>query len=439
MKYKELDSDLYLRNRKKLTARMENRSVAIVVSHDEMPDSGDETYPFHQNPNLFYLTGIDQAKSMLLLCPQHPDPAYREVLFLEQTNPTIAVWNGYKYTQEHARRVSGIASIHWIEDFEAILKTALFASDTVYLELDEEARFSTEVETQKQRFCRRMKEQFPLHAYRRLTPLLKDLRVRKEGLEIDQIQTAVDITAKAFDRVLRTLRPGMKEYEVEAELSYEFLKNGASGHAFMPIAASGKNSCVLHYVTNDRICQDGDVLLLDFGCRYANYNSDISRTIPVNGVFSPRQRQVYEACHRIYTETKKHYRPGMTINKLNKIVHGQMEKELIGLGLFTEADVQNNQGDALPLIRKYYMHNIGHFLGLDTHDAGDRDLLFEPGMVVTCEPGIYIAGEGIGVRIETDMLVTESDPIDLGAAIPSEAEEIERRMAEHKQSNQHLH
>ena len=181
------------------------------------------------------------------------------------------------------------------------------------------------------------------------------------------------------------------------------------------------------------------MLLLDFGCRYANYNSDISRTIPVNGVFSPRQRQVYEACHRIYTETKKHYRPGMTINKLNKIVHGQMEKELIGLGLFTEADVQNNQGDALPLIRKYYMHNIGHFLGLDTHDAGDRDLLFEPGMVVTCEPGIYIAGEGIGVRIETDMLVTESDPIDLGAAIPSEAEEIERRMAEHKQSNQHLH
>lgn len=428
MKYTELDTALFVRNRKKLTERMEDRSVAILVSNDEMPENGDETYPFHQNPNLFYLTGIDQEKSILLLCPQHPDPEYREALFLQQTNPTIAVWNGYKYTMDHARRVSGIQNIHWLEDFDVYLKTALYASDTVYLELDEETRFSTEVETQKQRFCRRMKDRFPLHTYRRLTPVLTDLRVRKEGVETDQLRTAIGITAKAFERVLHTLRPGMKEYELEAELSYEFLRNGASGHAFMPIVASGKNSCVLHYITNDQLCRDGDVLLLDFGCRYANYNSDISRTIPVNGRFTARQRQVYEACHRIYTKAKANYLPGMTIRKLNALVHQWMKEELIGLGLFTEADVEKNNGDAMPFIRKYYMHNIGHFLGLDTHDVGDRDLMFEPGMVLTCEPGIYIADEGIGVRIETDMLITEASPIDLGADIPSEAEEIEALM-----------
>lgn len=427
MKYQELDAEFYVNNRRKLALHLPEKSAALIVSNDEMPDSGDETFPFHQNPDLFYLCGIDQEKSMLLLCPDHPNPQCREVLFLVQTNPTIEVWNGYKYTMEHARRVSGIEQIHWLEDFDAVLKEVLFECSHIYLDIEEEVRFSSEVEKQAQRICRQLQQQFPLHTFHRLAPILKSLRVRKEAIEIEQMQTAIDITRKAFDRMLHTLRPGMKEYEVEAEMTYEFLRNGASGHAFSPIVASGKDSCVLHYIKNDKTCQDGDVLLLDFGCRYANYNSDISRTIPVNGKFTPRQRQVYEACHRVYTETKKHYIPGMTINKLNTIVHKLMEKEMIALGLFSAEDVAANGGNALPLIRRYYMHNIGHFLGLDTHDAGNREVVFEAGMVVTCEPGIYIAEEGIGVRIETDMLVADA-PVDLGAGIPSDADEIENIM-----------
>lgn len=427
MKYQELKAEFYINNRRKLAQHLPEKSVAIIVSNDEMPDSGDETFPFHQNPDLFYLCGIDQEKSLLLICPDHPNPKCREILFLLQTNPTIEVWNGYKYTMEHAERVSGIQDIHWIEDFESVLKEVLYETEHIYLDIEEELKFSSEVEKQAQRFCRKLMREFPLHQYHRIAPILKSLRVRKEAIEIDQIQTAIDITRQAFGRMLRTLRPGMKEYEVEAEMTYEFLRHGASGHAFSPIVASGKDSCVLHYIKNDKICRDGEVLLLDFGCRYANYNSDISRTIPVNGKFTHRQRQVYDACHRVYEETKKHYVPGMTINKLNAIVHQLMEKEMIGLGLFTAKDVAENQGNALPLIRKYYMHNIGHFLGLDTHDVGNREVVFETGMVVTCEPGIYIAEEGIGVRIETDMLVAET-PVDLGADIPSDADEIEKIM-----------
>lgn len=427
MKYQELNAEFYVRNRRKLALHLPEKSAAIIVSNDEMPDSGDETFPFHQNPDLFYLSGIDQEKSLLLLCPDHPNPQCREVLFLVQTNPTIEVWNGYKYTMEHARRVSGIEQIRWLEDWDAVLREVLFECEHIYLDIEEEVKFSSEVEKQARRFCRQLQQQFPLHSYHRLAPVMKSLRVRKEAIEIDQMRKAIDITRQAFERMMCSMHPGMKEYEIEAEMTYEFLRHGASGHAFSPIVASGKDSCVLHYIKNDKTCNDGDVLLLDFGCRYANYNSDISRTIPVNGKFSPRQREIYEACHRVYTETKKHYVPGMTINKLNAIVYRLMEKEMIGLGLFTEADVAANQGNALPLIRKYYMHNIGHFLGLDTHDVGNREVVFEPGMVVTCEPGIYIAEEGIGVRIETDMLVADT-PVDLGADIPSDADEIEKIM-----------
>ncbi len=431
MKYKEFNSSFFVQNRRKLTALLPSRSVAIIVSNDEMPDSGDEVFPFHQNPDFFYMCGIDQEKSILLLCPDHPNPDCREILFLLQTNPTIEVWNGYKYTQEHARRVSGIQNIRWLEEFDTTLKEVMFSSDTVYLDMEEEIRFSTEVEKQSLRFCRQMQQQFPLHAYRRLAPLVHDMRIRKEQTEIDYIEKAADIAGHAFERMAKALHPGVMEYEIEAEMTCEFLRRGASGHAFSPIVAAGKDSCVLHYIKNDKECKDGDLLLLDFGCRYGNYNSDISRTLPVNGHFSPRQRQVYEACHRIYTETKKLYVPGMTINKLNRKVWEMMEKELMALGLFTPEDVAANGGDSLPLIRRYYMHNIGHFLGLDTHDVGNRDVVFETGMVVTCEPGIYIADEGIGVRIETDMLVADT-PVDLGTSIPSEADAVEQIMQEKK-------
>lgn len=426
MRYNELPSQFFVRNRKKLTACLTEKSVVFVTSNDEMPDSWDETFPFHQNPDFFYLTGIDQEKSLLVLCPEHPNPAYREMLFLQQTNPTIAVWNGYKYTKEHARRVSGIENIHWLDEFDTLRKEVAYFADTIYLDIEEESRFHSEVEKQAERFCKSMKQLFPLHSYRRLAPIMKELRLRKEEVEIDQIQKAIDITQSAFERMLRMVQPGVKEYEVEAEMSCEFIRNGASGHAFSPIVASGPDSCVLHYIKNDKICQNGELLLLDFGCRYANYNSDISRTLPVNGKFTPRQRQVYEACHRVFKAAQTQYFPGNSIHKVNDFVWKLMEKELIGLGLFTAEDVAK-AGDSMPLIRKYYMHNIGHFLGLDTHDVGSREVVFENGMVITCEPGIYIAEEGIGVRIETDMLVADT-PIDLGAAIPSEADEIEKLM-----------
>ena len=431
MRYPELDAAFYIRNRKKLLSALPDNAAVLVTSNDEMPDSGDETFPFHQNPDFFYLTGIDQEKSLLLLCPGHSNPECREQLFLLQTNPTIEIWNGYKYTQEHAARVSGISRIRWSEDFETALKEVMMEAETLYIDIEEDWKFTSEVEKQAQRYCRILQQQYPLHPFRRLAPLMRELRLRKEPEEIGRIQEAISITGKAFDRMLSALHPGVKEYEIEAEMTYEFIRNGASGHAFAPIVASGKDTCVLHYIKNDKACQEGDLLLLDFGCRYGNYHSDISRTVPVNGRFTPRQRQVYEACHRIYTETKKQYIPGMTINRLNRFVWALMEKELIGLGLFTAADVAANHGDALPLIRKYYMHNIGHFLGLDTHDVGNREVLFEPGMVVTCEPGIYIAEEGIGVRIETDMLVAET-PVDLGASIPSEAGEIEQLLQKNR-------
>ena len=425
MRYPEIDPGFFVRNRQKLVSLLPDNAAVLVVSNDEMPDSGDETHPFHQNPDLFHLTGIDQEQTLLLLCPNHSNPECREQLFIVRTNPTIEIWNGYKYTTEHAARVSGIRNVRWRDDFEPALKEVMAEAGTLYMGLDEDWKCSFEVEKQTQRFCRKIQQQFPLHQLGRLAPVMRELRLRKEPVEIDLIRKAVGITARAFDRVLHSIRPGMAEYEAEAEITYEFIRCGASGHAFSPIAASGKDTCVLHYIKNDKICKDGDLLLLDFGCRYANYHSDISRTIPVNGHFTPRQRQVYEACHRIYTEAKRHYLPGMTINKLNRILHQLMEKELIGLGLFTAEDVAANNGDALPLIRKYYMHNIGHFLGLDTHDVGNREVVFEPGMIVSCEPGIYIADEGIGVRIETDMLVADS-PIDLGAEIPSGADEIEK-------------
>lgn len=430
MRYLDLPVDFFINNRKKLKVFLEKNSLAFITSNDEMPDSGDETFPFHQNPDLFYLTGIDQEETILVLCAGHPNPALREVLFVRRTNPTIETWNGYKYTKEHARRVSGIESIYWTDEFETLCKELFYAADNIYVDIEEESRFQSDVIKQDERFCKKLKQQFPLHNFKRLAPIMKELRLRKEEVEIDLIEKAIQITKNSFDRILDFVKPEIKEYEVEAEMIHEFIRNGASGHAFSPIVASGKDTCVLHYIKNDKTCKNGDLLLLDFGCRYANYNSDISRTIPVNGHFSPRQRQVYDACYRIFKAAQKQYFPGNSINKVNEFVWKMMEKELIGLGLFTAGDVARNR-DPMPLIRKYYMHNIGHFLGLNTHDAGGRDVIFENGMVVTCEPGIYITEEGIGVRIETDMLVADI-PIDLGAKIPSDPDEIEIIMQKNK-------
>ena len=427
MKYQEIESSFFVHNRTKLVNCVEPNSLVLLTSNDEMPETGDQYFPFRQNADFFYLTGIDQEKSILALCPHHPNPQYREVLFLLQTNETIAVWNGYKYTVEHAQRVSGIQNVQWLSSFDSILKEMAYASEKIYLNLQENYRFDTEVERQELRFCRKIQQLFPLHSYGRLAPIFTSLRLRKESVEIDLIKKACDITASAFIRLLKFVKPGVMEYEVEAEMIHEFIRSAATGHAFAPIIASGKDTCVLHYIKNNKICQVGDLLLLDFGASYANYAGDLSRTIPVNGTYTPRQKQVYDACWRVYEYAKTLYVPGTTINKINKKVFGMMEEEFVKLGLFTQAEADQQDKNTYPLVRKYFMHNIGHFMGIDTHDVGDRDVVFEEGMVASCEPGIYIPEEGIGVRIETDMLIA-APPIDLMAQLPSASKDIEEMM-----------
>ncbi|MGI6291225.1 MAG: aminopeptidase P N-terminal domain-containing protein [Bacteroidales bacterium] len=424
MKYKEIESSFFVHNRKKLVDCLQPNSLVLLTSNDEMPETGDQCFPFRQNADFFYLTGIDQEQSILALCPQHPNPQYREVLFLLQTNEMIAIWNGYKYTVEHAQRVSGIENVQWLSSFDAIMKEMAYASENIYLNLQENFRFHTEIERQELRFCKKIKNLFPLHTFKRLAPLFTQLRLRKEVVEIELIQQACNITGKAFDRILKFVKPGVMEYEVEAEMIHEFVRNAATGHAFSPIVASGKDTCVLHYIKNNKMCQDGDLLLLDFGASYANYASDLSRTIPVNGTYSPRQKQVYDACWRVYEFAKTLYVPGMTINKINKRVFAMMEEEMVGLRLFTKEEAEKQDKISYPLVRKYFMHNIGHFMGIDTHDVGDREVIFEAGMVASCEQGIYIPEEGIGVRIETDMLIAEN-PIDLMENVPSRSNDIE--------------
>lgn len=427
MKYKEIETFFFSNNRKKLVNCLDENALVLITSNDEMPETGDQCFPFRQHADFFYLTGIDQEKSILALCPQHPNPEYREVLFLLQTNEMIAVWNGYKYTMEHAQRVSGIQNIQWLSSFDSMLKEMAYSSEHIYLNLQENYRFDTKVERQELRFCKEIQQLFPLHTYKRLAPIINSLRLHKEVVEIELIQKACDIAGKAFKRILDFVKPGVMEYEIEAEMIHEFIRNAATGHAFAPIIASGKDTCVLHYIKNNKKCKDGDLLLLDFGCSYANYASDLSRTIPVNGTFSPRQKEVYDACWRVYEYAKSLYVPGMTINKINKRVFPMMEEEFVKLGLFTQEEADQQDKTTFPLVRKYFMHNIGHFMGIDTHDVGDRDVVFEEGMIASCEPGIYIPKENIGIRIETDMLIAYKS-IDLMSNVPSSSSEIEKIM-----------
>ena len=419
-----ISSELFIFNRQRLVALLEDKALALLVSNDEMPRTGDQNFPFRQNSNFFYLTGINQAKSIAALCPHHPNPAMREILFIEGITGQTTVWDGYKYTQDHAAQASGIKTVFEITQFDAVLRDLTYFSKNIYIDIQEHIKYTTEVERQELRFFKKIKEKYPLHNYFRLYPLLVQLRLVKSGWELEQIQLACDIAVKTFRRLLAFVKPNVREYEVEAEIIHEFLCNQAKP-AFAPIAASGKNACVLHYASNGNVCKDGDLLLLDFGAEFANYASDISRTIPINGKFSPRQKQVYEACLRVFEYGKTLYIPGMTISKVYKKICEAMEKELLELGLFSEEDLQKEtiRGS---LMKKYFMHNVAHFVGLDVHDVGDNDILFESGMLLTCEPGIYIPEENTGIRIETMLLVTEKSPIDLMASAPTAVVDIEK-------------
>ncbi len=427
MKYSPIHSDLFVQNRSRLVNMMKPNAIAIFLANDEMPRSADSHHSFRQNADLFYLTGIDQEQTILVLFPDHPIPANREMLFIRRTNEVIAVWEGHKYTMDEAQTTSGISNIHWVDSFENILPPLMYQASTCYLNLNEHSRMFNHVPDKEMRFARDLRESFPLHQFERVAPLMHFLRATKSDIELELMRKSVEITEKAFRRVLAFVKPGVYEYEIEAEIQHEYLINRATGPAYPSIIAAGKNSCVLHYTDNNQTCKDGDILLMDFGADYANYAADLTRTIPVNGRFSPRQLAVYRAVLRTLNFAKTLLTPNTLIEEYHKEVGNFMESELIQLGLLHAKEVARQNPDK-PLYKKYFMHGTSHFLGIDVHDVGNRYLPLREGMVLTCEPGIYIPEEGLGIRLENDIIVTNGAPIDLMANTPIEPEEIEDLM-----------
>jgi len=421
-----LDSTLFVKNRKKLIKLLQPNSIALIHSNDEMPRNGDQYFPFRQNSDLFYLTGIDQEKTILTLCPNHPDKSLRDILFIIESNEKIATWEGDKYTIEEAQKASGIETVKFISSFDSVFRELALKADNIYINLLENPKFKPEIKSADERFIPTLENEFPAHDFLRLAPLLKKTRLIKEPEEIKLMQNACDITEKAFHRIMHFIKPGVTEYQVEAELTHEFLWNRANGHAYPPIVASGKNACVLHYTENTSECKDGDLLLMDFGAEYANYAADCSRTIPVNGKFTPRQKDCYEAVLRVMKKAIGWLTPGTTINRVNERVENLLQEEHIRLGLYSKKDIEN-QDPNNPLVKKYYPHGTCHFIGLDVHDVGDRTATLEEGMVLTCEPGIYIPEENIGIRIEDNIIVAHK-PVNLMEQIPKETEEIEKIM-----------
>jgi Xaa-Pro aminopeptidase len=427
MKYLPINNELFIYNRKNFVSRLKPCSIAIFNSNDEFPRSGDQTFVFKQNADFFYLSGIDQEQSILILFPDCPNTLYKEVLFLRQTSEHIAVWEGHKYTKEEAKQASGIESVFWLSEFDAILHSIINYADNIYINTNENDRFSFDVPYRDLRMLDKLKVKYPLHHYERSAPLMRDLRVVKSAIEIDLTKKACAITRDAFIRTLKFVKPGVTEYEIEAEVSHEFLRQRATGHAYTPIIASGKNAIVLHYIDNNQVCNDGDVMLFDFGAEYANYNADMSRSIPVSGRFTKRQRDVYDAVLRVMREATKMIVAGAVWNDYHDEVGKIMTSELIGLGLLDKHDVEK-QDPKMPAYKKYFMHGTSHHLGLDVHDFASRYKPFEVGNILTCEPGIYIQQEGLGIRLENNILITKGGNIDLMADIPIDGDEIESIM-----------
>jgi len=427
MKYLPIDKKLFIQNRKRFAKQLENKSIAVFNSNDIMPTSADGTHGFIQQTDLLYLSGIDQAESTLVICPDAREEKNREILFVKETNPKIALWEGHKYSKDEATAVSGIKSVYWNHEFEDVFIPLVFESDNIYLNTNEHLRADRNVQTRDARFLRWCRKLFPLHRYRRLAPIMHDLRAVKSKPEVELIKKACSITDNTFRRLLGFIKPGVWEFEIEAEIYHEFIRNRSRGPAFQTIVASGADSCTLHYVKNDKQCRDGDLVLIDFGAEYANYAADLTRTVPVNGKFSKRQKDVYNAVLKVQKAAIKLLKPGKTIDDFSREVGKVMEAELIRLKLLKVAEVRKQSADQ-PLYKKYFPHGTSHHLGLDVHDYGNRYRKFEPGMVFTCEPGIYINDEGIGVRIENDILITKEGPVDLTWGVPREADEIEALM-----------
>jgi Xaa-Pro aminopeptidase len=429
MRYKSINKELFISNRKKLLKELKPHSLVALNANDIMPTNSDGTMRFRQNSDLFYLTGVDQEETILVLCPDFPDKKYREVLFLRETNEHIATWEGHKLTKEEARDLTGIETVLWLSEFWKLFNTMMVMGDTqfVYLNTNDHYRAESSVITREMRFVKACLEKYPLHAYERLAPIMHRLRSVKSKFEVDLMQQACNITEQGFRRVLKFVKPGVKENEIEAEFVHEFIKSGSRGFAYEPIIASGKNSCVLHYIENDKPCSAGDILLLDVGAEYANYNADMTRSIPVNGRYSKRQKEVYNAVLRIHNAAIKLLKPGVKYFEYHKDVQKMMEQELIGLKLIDKKDIKN-QDTNRPLFMKYFMHGTGHQLGLDVHDVGNMYHSMQVGQVWTVEPGIYIREEGLGIRIENNVVIQKDKVLDLMKNIPIEVEEIEELM-----------
>lgn len=429
MRHTPLPADLFVTNRLRLQAMLPPRSLVILHANDVMPTNADGTLGFVQNSDLYHLCGVDQEESILMLCPDAPDPRMREMLFVRETNEHIALWEGEKLTQAQAAEHSGIRRVCWLQEFEASFRQLMCYASQVYLNANEHPRATSPVETRETRFTHRVRQEYPLHDLRRLAPLMHELRCEKQSAEIEALREAIRITGEGFQRVCRFVKPGVWEYEVEAELAHEFIRQRARGFAYTPIIASGPSACVLHYITNHQRCKDGDLLLLDVAANYANYNADLTRTIPVNGRFTPRQRQVYDAVLRVFRACCTMLRPGVILREYQEEVGRMMTSELIGLGLLDRDAVEKQDPDR-PLYKKYFPHGTSHHLGIDVHDVGATWEPVRAGMVFTVEPGIYIREEGLGIRLENNLWVGETANADLMAHIPIEAEEIETCMAE---------
>jgi len=426
MRHKSIKNKLFTQNRKRIIDLMESKSLAVVNANDVLPTNADGTLSMHPNADLFFLSGIEQEESILLLFPDAAEVKNREILFVRQPNEHLQIWEGYKHSKEDARKISGIKNVQWLSEFPVIFRALMCESESIYINSNEYKRANVEVQTRDVRFIRKCQEDFPLHTYRRLAPLLHQLRVVKTDLELELLREAVDITAKGFRRTLRFVKPGVTEYEVEAELAREFIKRRGK-FAYTPIIAAGKNNCVLHYEQNDQVCKKGQLLLMDVASSYANYNADLTRTIPVSGKFSRRQKKVYNAVLRVLRTSIEAATVGKLHKDWQKESQTHMNEELLKLGLLKKSQIKKQDPDN-PACRKYFMHGLGHPLGLDVHDVGDNYAPFEPGTVLTVEPGIYLPEEGFGVRLEDDIVVTEEGPINLMTKIPIEPDEIESIM-----------
>ncbi|MDD2981919.1 MAG: aminopeptidase P N-terminal domain-containing protein [Crocinitomicaceae bacterium] len=428
MKYDRINSSLYVKNRAKFSKKMNSGTLAVFNSNDIYPVSADSTMPFAQHRDILYLSGVDQEESILVIFPDCKSEKHREILFLKETSERIAIWEGEKLTKESAFETSGIRTVYWLDQFPLIFRELMAEAEGIYLNTNEHLRATIETETREARFVKQVKQDYPAHAVYKSAPIMHLLRSIKEPEELELMQHACNITKKGFDRLLHFTKPGVWEYELEAELIHEFIRNKSQGFAYTPIIASGKNACVLHYIENNQQCKDGDVILLDVAAEYANYSSDLSRSIPVNGRYSPRQKDVYNSVLHVKKEAEKLLVPGTMMAEYHKEVGRIMESELVKLKLIDQTDIKN-QDPNWPAYKKYFMHGTSHFIGLDTHDVGLWNEPIQAGMVFTCEPGIYIQEEGLGIRIEDNLVVQENgEPFNLMGEIPIEVEEIEDMM-----------